>query len=342
MPAQHHLDKEGKSLIQRKVRSHGFTHWDDSMHSRNLDRTITSACFRSSWASAPFIAEVMAGDSRGEVVVVNFMYSHGLGWKLHIHRWSGEGGLWDAVGTRSASESRPPPAPNLLFTPLSDYLCVLSAPYSIMVRQRLISRRGGSRGGSSRQQVQRRSTLGSPSSSVENARYPNTRSRRGRAGLRSAPFPLPQHHSPHTTLFHFRSTLNQPVITATISISFSEEAIQSAQMPCPGGNMLKAEPSYHRDQQNERRDKAIAHGEQPKQKGKEAMWERHEDSEPQRATTSMEMGKMNEEDTQQVEGRGEGEQSQPDNREDWSCLVVEEPATEEFINQISNARWHFF
>jgi len=121
-----------------------------------------------------------------------------------------------------------------------------SARNSDMVQHRMRSRRGGTRGGSSRPQTEPNPepTASSPSYELFHpqryvlGRYADTRSRRGHAlspgvshgyfAVHSASFPLPPHPASHSTQFSFCSTLNRPVITATITILFAEDNEQPA------------------------------------------------------------------------------------------------------------------
>ena len=104
------------------------------------------------------------------------------------------------------------------------------------------SRRGGTMGGSSHP-LKERSTS-SPSSKLHHpqsfgeGRHHNTRRGRGRARSSGVPLnefvvhfdnsPPPLQPAPHSAHFRFCSSLNRPVITASISISFSEEITHSA------------------------------------------------------------------------------------------------------------------
>lgn len=49
----------------------------------------------------------------------------------------------------------------------------------------------------------------------------------------------------------------------------------------------------------------------------------------------VEVGSM--EEGHQALGRGES-----DNPDNWACLIVEEPAPEDFAPRVMSARWHFF
>lgn len=110
------------------------------------------------------------------------------------------------------------------------------ARHSVMVRHHMRSRKGGTRGGCARPQAMPSPEPAAPSPSPKLSyphssvlgKYPNTRSGRGGAqfpggGRNTANFPLPPHPAPHSTQFRFCSNLNRPVITATITIVFTEE-----------------------------------------------------------------------------------------------------------------------
>lgn len=129
-------------------------------------------------------------------------------------------------------------------------------PAMARIQHRMRSRRGGTRGGIIRPPTSPSSDSDSPDSSADNANphssfyghYPDTRSGRGRARLQgigwrdaavhTADFPLPPHPAPHTTQFCFRNTLTRPVITATVTISFSKEID------------LQTPPPKHKDEHN--------------------------------------------------------------------------------------------
>jgi len=118
-----------------------------------------------------------------------------------------------------------------------------SAWHSTMARihHRMRSRRGGSWGGSIRppETPSHDSVSPSPSPKIPyphssvSGRYPDTCSGWGRAQLprvcrrdvivHKANFPLPPHPAPQSTQFFFCISLNRPVISATITIVFSDE-----------------------------------------------------------------------------------------------------------------------
>lgn len=143
----------------------------------------------------------------------------------------------------------------------SAYPDSFSAPLSTMVRHSMLSRRDGTRGGNSRSEARHRSISDSLTSVAENPHYPNTRSGWGRAGLhcsgrneaavRTAPFPLPLHQVPHTMKFQYCSSLNYPVIIATISISITKEAEQNISMTISMEETHRAGPSRNRGNDEE-------------------------------------------------------------------------------------------
>lgn len=110
-----------------------------------------------------------------------------------------------------------------------------------MVRHRMRSRKGGTKGGSSHPLVE--CSTSSPflklhhPQAFEEGRHPSSKRGRGRArssgvvldefDVHSDNSPPPLHPTPHSAHFRFCSSLNRPVITASISISFSEEIVHS-------------------------------------------------------------------------------------------------------------------
>ena len=348
--AQNHMEGERTGIIQPKGGSLGRRFQDDSRNSKMMAQNINSACFRPDWGSAPLIVGVMVGDRRGEEVVIAEKHYNWLVWKLSVRCLPGEVGIWVSAETYSVTEPRPPPAPILHLCSFSDFCFSLFVPFCSMVRQRLISRRGSSRGGSSRHQARRRSSSSSPPSTVDNSSYPNTRSGHGRgcgraqgqARYPSAPFPLPQHPSPHTTFFQFRSTLSQPIITATLAISFSEEVASATQLPSLRNDIYKGETSQHGAWKSYSEDKAEEQRAQPSRKGKEVEGASHEGTEQKLETPGANQNQEGEEDTQMETGKGEREGPQPNTSDDWGCPIVEEPTTEELLSQFTNVRWHFF
>lgn len=108
-------------------------------------------------------------------------------------------------------------------------------------RHRVHSRRGGSRGGRIHPHATPRLELASPSSSPSinhshgtfSGRHPATHSgrvhsqahgsRRGNAATQTANLPLPPHPFQHMFQFRFHASLPQPIVIATITITFSEE-----------------------------------------------------------------------------------------------------------------------
>jgi len=119
------------------------------------------------------------------------------------------------------------------------------------------SRRGGSRGGIIYPPAMPSPESASPSSSPDisnpystfSGRHPDTCSGRGRAQLQgahwmdttvhTANFPLLPHPAPHTTQFLFHSTLHKPVITATVTITFSEETNLQEALPMNNGEQQR-------------------------------------------------------------------------------------------------------
>ncbi|CAA3019303.1 Hypothetical predicted protein, partial [Olea europaea subsp. europaea] len=106
---------------------------------------------------------------------------------------------------------------------------------------------GDTRGGIIYTPASTSSATASPDSSANNpnplsslyGRYLDTRSRRGRAryqgtegkAVHSADLHLPSLPTPHVTQFRFHNTLTRPIITATVTISFSKEIDPQAPLP---------------------------------------------------------------------------------------------------------------
>lgn len=89
-----------------------------------------------------------------------------------------------------------------------------------MVCHCMWSRRGGTRGGSSHSPAMSSPNLVSPTSSADNTNLHGTR--RGDEAVCITNFPLPLHPTPYTTQFWFCSSLNHPIIIATVTITFTK------------------------------------------------------------------------------------------------------------------------
>jgi len=99
---------------------------------------------------------------------------------------------------------------------------------------------------------------------VERGRTQLQGSERRDATVHTTNFPLPLHPTPHTTQFRFRSTLNRPVITATVTITFFEEMDPLAPLPAHNEELNRATPSNRGvcspGEQQPNDDRATLHG----------------------------------------------------------------------------------